>query len=86
MIGDEDVAQAARPRCLGHLGDGAVTVRPGGVHLQVAPHVVHRDEVGRKAVELAAIFAQLGRDEGQAQRGVNLFLSSTENLGATLPL
>ncbi len=78
MIGHDDVLVAAR------LGRGhqrlerVAAVGPVGVRVQVAANVAGRDQ-GRqpalaRGLDLALVLAQLGRDPGQAHRGVDLLL------------
>ena len=58
--------------------------------MQLGAHVRQLDQVGQLAVarrlHLAAVLAQLGRDPGQAQRGVDLFLASAQDLAAVFAL
>src|SRR5437764_1342572 len=69
---------AARAGGLRHLLDAVAPVRGGGVAVQVAHEVLDGDEVGERAarsgLQLAAALAQLGRDPGHAEPGVDLLL------------
>jgi len=83
MVRDGDVFVPKRVRGFGHFLKGGAAVRFGGVHVKIAADVGKFDQLGQAAsrrliddggFHLAAIFAQFGRNPGQAERGVNLFL------------
>ena len=78
VVGQHLVAQARGARLGRHALDRVVTVRPIGMGVAVALQIRPRDEPGQRAgqgrLDLAAILAQLGLDEGQAQEVVDLGL------------
>ena len=69
---------AAASGSLGHDLDRVDAVRPVGMAVQVAAQVAQGDEgrepSGEGRLDLAAVLAQLGLDEGQAEEGVRLCL------------
>ena len=75
MIGDGDVLVAQRAGGLGHFFERGAAVGFGGVHVQVAADVGELDQLGQAAFErgfdFAAVFAQLRRNPGQAERLVD---------------
>src|ERR1700737_2448133 len=77
VIGDGDVLVTDGPRGFGHFFDGIFAVAGGGVHLKVAANIFVADQLGQAVgfggFDLAAIFAQLGRDVVELQLGVNFF-------------
>ncbi len=85
VVGDGDVGEAAGQGGFGHLADGVAAVGRVGVHVQVAANVGERDELGRPPVsaceacgggfDLAAVFAQLGRDVVEVEGAVDLFFA-----------
>ncbi len=72
VVGDKDVAIAARQGRARHLFDGCFAIAPGRVHLQIAENVIGCDQWRNLAVKLAAILAQLRRNVGHAQRAIDL--------------
>ena len=80
MIGDPEILIAALARRLRHHLQRIDAVREIGMRMQDAAQVAVRDEARQRAliarVDLVAAFAQLRRDERQAERGVDLFLAS----------
>ena len=81
MVGQREVAIAAPLRLERHLLDRALPVRrPRRVAVELADEVARLDERRQAAVarglELAAVLAQLGRDEGVAEEAVELLLGA----------
>ena len=78
VIGQGQVRVAAPPGGLGHLLDHVHPVRPVGVAVAIAAQIgarhEHRQRPGQCRLDLAAVLAQLGLDERQAQKSVRLFL------------
>ena len=76
VIRDGDVFQAPLAGRRGHLLQGVLAVGRRGVHVQVAANVLHVDQLGQLTLfgplEFAAVLAQLGRKDGQVERGVNV--------------
>ena len=67
------------PRRLRHRARGVLAVGLGRVHVQVAAQIAAFDEVGqlasRRGLDLAAPFAQLGRNPGEPERLVDLLFA-----------
>ena len=74
MVGDGVVAVAAAPRGGQHLFQGGHAVGEVGVGVQVAFEVFLLHEFGQRLVELAAVFAQSGRDPWQPKLFVDRLL------------
>jgi len=76
MVADGQVAVTAGFRGFGHLLDGAAPVAGGRVHVQIGLDVIQNHERGQfaLALELTAIFAQLGRDQLEPELLVDAFL------------
>ncbi len=78
MIGDGDVFVTHVLRRLGHLLQRRPAIGFGGVHVDVAADVFELDQRGdaafRGGLDFAGVFAQLGRNPGEAERLVNLLL------------
>ena len=72
MVGDRDVlmAKTMRRRC--HRLEVVLTVRGGGVHVQIAAQIADSDEHRQRAsdgrLDFPAMLAQLGLDPRHAQR------------------
>ncbi len=88
VVGDGHRPQAAVARGAGHLQHAQRAVGPGRVHVQVVADVVERYQrrqlAGQGGLDLAAVFAQAGGNEGQAQPGVDLLFGGAENLVAAV--
>ncbi len=88
MIGDGDVFVAERVGGLGHFLERGAAVGFGGVHVQVAADVGEFDEFGQAVFErgfdFAAVLAQLGRNPGEAEGGVNFLFGFAGDALATL--
>ena len=78
MVGDGDVFVPQLARRKGHVFDAVAAVGVLAVHVQVAANVVLGDELGQAPchgrLDLAPVFPQFGRDPGQIDAGVHLFL------------
>ena len=76
MVCDRDVLVAERASGRSHFFQGRPTVAFGGVHMQIATDMQHLDQLGKAilsgALDLAQVFAQLRRNQAQAQRFVYL--------------
>ena len=79
VIGDGDVFVSHLARGPRHLLDGMPAVAGGSVHLQIAVEIALLDEPGQAMLfggfDLAAIFAQLRRNEVELEFRVDLFLA-----------
>ena len=80
MVGDGDVFVAEGFGGGGHFFDGVFSIAGGGVHLEVALDVAEFDELGEfvffGGFDFAGVFAQFGRDEVEAELGVNFFFGA----------
>ena len=88
MVGDRDVLVAERASGRSHLLQGRPPVAFGGVHMQVATDVPHLDQLGKAilsgALDLAQVFAQLRRNQAQAQRFVHLSFGLAGDAGVVI--
>ena len=76
MIRDGDVLVPEATRSQHHVLDAIATVAPVGVQMQIAPHIVDRNEIRQRArpgrLNLARPLSQLGRDEWQIECRVDI--------------
>ena len=88
VVAHREVLVPERLRGAGHLLDRRLPVRPGRVGVQVAAQVAALDEdrqlTAARGGQLAAVLAQLGRDVGVAEVGVELLLVGGRELLAGL--
>jgi hypothetical protein len=79
VVGDGHVFVAARLGGFSHFFDGVLAVGFDGVHVHVALKIVKRDQSGQRVffrgIDLAQIFAQLGRNVIELELGVDLFFA-----------
>jgi len=88
MVGDGVILVPAGPRRQDHLLERFATVRVGRVRVQIPFEILQLDEFRELAfarrLELARVFAQLGRDELVAETLVHLLLLGELQLFARL--
>jgi hypothetical protein len=81
VVGQRDIFVALRLRSLGHGCNGSGAVRPIGTHMKITADVRSRYQrrqiarIGKR--EFAAVLAQFGRDVGESELLVDLFLGGT---------
>jgi len=84
VVADRDVGIAHADAKVGDLAQGERTVARVGVDVEVALDVAvvedGREAAGEGELDLAAVLAHLGRDPGQAEGGVDLFLGGARDL------
>ncbi len=84
MVGDGEILQAGLARLKRHLLDRGASVGIGRMAVQIAAQVAalkqaRADDACGRRLDLAAVLAQFGRDQGQAQRAVNFFLAGARH-------
>lgn len=83
MVGERDILVTELVRRLDHGLDGRGAVGPVGMDMKIAAQVRQGHEVGQLVGlgqrDLAAVLAQLRRDEGESQLLVDLFLGGAGN-------
>ncbi len=79
VFGDREILQSQRLGRQRHVAQAVVAVAGPGVRMQVALQVGQFDQLGQasgaRRLDLAAVFAQFGRNVGQADRAVHRFLA-----------